>query len=130
MYATKAITAVLALALTSVAAPAPGPEPENMNELVGRTSGDFTYYNTGLGACGWTNNDNELVAAVGHNLFDSQRPCGRQIRVHYNGNSAVVKVVDRCGGCNDNSVDLTPAAFTEIVGSLGPGRVQGTWEFI
>lgn len=129
MYSvTKTLAAVLALTLIATAAPAA--EAENMNELAARTTGDFTYYNTGLGACGHNNNDNELVAAVGHGLYDRTHPCGRNIRVHYKGKSAVVKVVDRCGGCNDNSLDLSPAAFKKIVGSLGPGRVQGTWEFI
>ncbi|KJK82579.1 hypothetical protein H634G_02185 [Metarhizium anisopliae BRIP 53293] len=72
----------------------------------------------------------QMVAAVGHDLFDRERPCGRMIRAHYGGNSAEVKVVDRCSGCNDDSLDLSPAAFEQLVGSLGPGRVQGTWEFI
>ncbi|EFY88135.1 hypothetical protein J3459_012160 [Metarhizium acridum] len=129
MYSiTKAVAAVLALTLTAAAAPAA--EGEHMNQLAARTNGDFTYYNTGLGACGNTNNDDEMVAAVGHGLYDRSHPCGRKIRIHYRGKSAEVRVVDRCGGCNDNSLDLSPAAFKRIVGSLGPGRVQGNWEFI
>ncbi|KID74371.1 Rare lipoprotein A (RlpA)-like protein, partial [Metarhizium brunneum ARSEF 3297] len=125
----KAVAAaVLAFSLAATAAPAAG--EEHMNHLAARNAGDFTYYYTGLGACGETNNDSQMVAAVGHDLFDRSRPCGRMIRAHYGGNSADVKVVDRCGGCNDDSLDLSPAAFQQLVGSLGPGRVQGTWEFI
>ena len=29
-----------------------------------------TYYYTGLGACGWNSKDTDLIAAVGHGLFD------------------------------------------------------------
>ena len=29
-----------------------------------------TYYDTGLGACGWENKDTDLIVAVGHGLFD------------------------------------------------------------
>jgi hypothetical protein len=29
-----------------------------------------TYYDVGLGACGKTNQDSELVAAVSHTVFD------------------------------------------------------------
>ncbi|OAA35425.1 Rare lipoprotein A (RlpA)-like protein [Metarhizium rileyi] len=129
MYAVnKIVAAVLALALAATAAPVA--EGEHMNQLSARTNGDFTYYNTGLGACGQNNNDGEMVAAVGHSLYDRTHPCGRRIRVHYRGRSVVVRVVDRCGGCSDNSLDLSPAAFVQVVGSLGPGRVQGSWEFI
>ena len=31
----------------------------------------FTWYNTGLGACGETNNDGDFIAAIGHGGFDS-----------------------------------------------------------
>ena len=34
-------------------------------------SGDGTFYATGLGACGETNNDGDFIAAIGHGGFDS-----------------------------------------------------------
>jgi hypothetical protein len=120
------LTACLGLALTASAAPT---EAEAKAALGSRTTGDFTYYNTGLGACGWVNYDSDLVAAVGHGLFDRERPCGRTARIHYNSKSLVVNIVDRCGGCADTALDLSPTAFRKLVGTLGPGRVQGTWEF-
>ncbi len=39
--------------------------------MTGTQHGDGTYYNTGLTACGTQNNDQELIAAVSHLLFDS-----------------------------------------------------------
>ncbi|QYS99763.1 DPBB_1 domain-containing protein [Trichoderma simmonsii] len=92
--------------------------------------GDITFYNTGLGACGSVNNDQELVAAVSAALFDSQSVCGRSISVNFNGATVNVQVVDRCAGCAFGDIDLSPSAFSALTGSLNAGRVQGSWNFI
>ncbi|KAL7908197.1 RlpA-like double-psi beta-barrel-containing domain-containing protein [Trichoderma velutinum] len=92
--------------------------------------GDITFYNTGLGACGSVNNDEEYVAAVSAALFDSQSVCGRSISVNFNGATVNVQVVDRCAGCAFGDVDLSPRAFSDLTGSLDAGRVQGSWDFI
>ncbi|KAL7953148.1 RlpA-like double-psi beta-barrel-containing domain-containing protein [Trichoderma compactum] len=92
--------------------------------------GDITFYNTGLGACGSVNNDEEYVSAVSAALFDSQSVCGRSISVNFNGATVNVQVVDRCAGCAFGDVDLSPRAFSDLTGSLDAGRVQGSWDFI
>ena len=61
---------------------------------------------TGLGACGFTNNNGEKIVALAHALFDRFTPasgnpnqnslCGKRIQANLNGKSVVVKVVDRC----------------------------------
>ncbi|PTB67729.1 hypothetical protein BBK36DRAFT_1116350 [Trichoderma citrinoviride] len=114
----------IAMALTTSAAPT---EPDT-RATINRT-GAITWYNTGLGACGQTNNDGELVAAVSASLYDREHPCGRKLRISYQGRSGVVKVVDRCAGCAENDVDLSPAAFKSIIGDLGLGRVTASWEW-
>ncbi|KAF3280772.1 hypothetical protein TWF970_002467 [Orbilia oligospora] len=56
-------------------------------------SGDATYYDPGLGSCGITNSASDLIAAIGHALFDSMATansnnnpfCGRQIVVRPKG---------------------------------------------
>ncbi|KAF3941205.1 hypothetical protein ABW19_dt0203340 [Dactylella cylindrospora] len=56
-------------------------------------SGDATYYDPGLGACGIVNSASDLIAAIGHALFESagvansnHNPyCGRQIIVRNQG---------------------------------------------
>ncbi|PQE10847.1 Rare lipo A protein [Rutstroemia sp. NJR-2017a BBW] len=94
------------LAFTPLIAAAPAVSP-NESELARRANaGDLTYYDVGLGACGWTNSDSEMVS--------------------YGGKSVVVKVVDKCMGCKTDDLDLSPAAFT----ALAPeslGRIKGTW---
>jgi hypothetical protein len=75
-----------------------------------------TFYTPGLGACGGTNDESQLVAAVPFGLWDavpgfnSPNPnnnpvCGHFIKISYNGNSVRCKIVDECMGCtNPNSV--------------------------
>jgi hypothetical protein len=74
-------------------------------------TGDLTYYDPGLGACGIDSGDNDAVAAVSHYTFDAvqkgsdpnQNPlCGRKIRAtrvdERSGKSVSidVTVIDRC----------------------------------
>jgi hypothetical protein len=74
-------------------------------------TGDLTYYDPGLGACGIDSGDNDPVVAVSHYTFDAvqtgsdpnQNPlCGRKIRAtrvdERSGKSVSidVTVIDRC----------------------------------
>ncbi|WAQ83869.1 hypothetical protein PtA15_4A318 [Puccinia triticina] len=103
-------------------------------------SGDATYYGTGMGACGIVSNDNSMIAAASHLLFDSfpgatanpnMNPiCGRKVKATYQGKSVVVEVVDRCTGCALHDLDFSPAAFAQI-GPMERGRLHGmTWEWM
>ncbi|KAH7145674.1 expansin-like protein [Dactylonectria estremocensis] len=96
-----------------------------------RTSGDVTFYNpsVGTGACGKVHSDDSFVVAVSAPLFDSIQPCGKSIKVTGPAGTAVVLVVDRCGGCAYNDLDLSPAAFKQVVGDLGIGRTMASWEW-
>lgn len=115
--------------MVGTALAAPVDSSQSTNDLVSRADGSITYFNPGLGACGITNSDNDLITAVSAALYDSQKPCGRNIRVTYQGRSVVVQVVDRCVGCAYNDLDLSPAAFQTVIGDLGIGRVNAQWEW-
>jgi hypothetical protein len=41
-------------------------------ELSNAFTGDATFYHVGLGACGWTNNNDELVAALNAPQYGNQ----------------------------------------------------------
>nr|AGT80108.1 riboflavin aldehyde-forming protein [Hemileia vastatrix] len=100
----------------------------------GSKTGEATYYATGLGACGITSNDSQMIAAVSHLLFDSYpgatanpnaNPiCGKKAQVNYHGKTVVVTLVDRCVGCAMYDLDLSPTAFSGL-SSLDAGRLQG-----
>ncbi|KAI1126205.1 RlpA-like double-psi beta-barrel-protein domain-containing protein-containing protein [Nemania abortiva] len=89
-------------------------------------SGDMTYFDPGLGSCGWTNTNNDAIVA----LSESQPGnCGKNIRIHYNGKTTTAKVVDACPGCGSGSIDVSRSVFGKLA-DLDKGRVKVTWEFI
>ncbi|KAG7099291.1 hypothetical protein E1B28_001150 [Marasmius oreades] len=107
---------------------------------VGPLTGQGTFYDTGLTACGDTYSDDNPIVAVSRLLFDiwpggngnpNLNPiCNKKIRAHYNGNSVDLTIVDRCDGCAMYDIDMTPSAFT-VLASKDLGRLSGvTWEFI
>lgn len=61
-------------------------------------TGDGTWFNTGLGSCGWTNSDTEYIAALDAPLMNNpanpnKNPlCGRMIEVTNQANNKSVKV--------------------------------------
>jgi len=99
-------------------------------------TGDGTYYDAGLGACGWVNTNSDYIAAVSHEVFDgyggftgtnpNDNPiCGTMITATFEGKSVTVKIVDRCGGCiNSEDVDFTETAFLHL-GAKDRGRLKG-----
>ncbi|EPS42264.1 hypothetical protein H072_3776 [Dactylellina haptotyla CBS 200.50] len=121
--------------------------------------GDATYYDTGLGACGWDNPGTEFVVAVSHLLWDSQSVgsnpnanplCGLRIRAtRYRANnepflvgapgakntpggknvSVDVKIVDRCVGCAPTDLDFSRAAF-DVLADQANGRVLMDWAWL
>jgi len=109
------------------------------NFFPGINRGDGTYYDTGLGACGITNSNSDLIVAVSHQLFDAvpgydgvnpnHNPiCNKQMKVSFQGKSVTVTVTDRCGGCQSQDVDLSPSAFNAIADpALGRIDVQWAW---
>ncbi|KAK4675201.1 hypothetical protein QC764_500460 [Podospora pseudoanserina] len=92
----------------------------------------------GLGACAQLHQDSEFVVALSHADFDPRTPggnpnnnplCGRRLRASFEGKSVEVAVVDRCPACSAGSLDLSPAAFSQLA-DLGRGRIQGSWVWL
>lgn len=89
-------------------------------------SGDATFYEVGLGSCGQTNSDDEMVVALSSELMGSGNYCGKSINVKSDSGSVTVKVVDTCPSCSKTNLDLSPAAFKKL-GDLSEGRIAVTW---
>ncbi|KAI1148289.1 RlpA-like double-psi beta-barrel-protein domain-containing protein-containing protein [Nemania diffusa] len=89
-------------------------------------SGDMTYYDPGLGSCGWTNSNNDPVVALSASQSGN---CGKSIKIQHNGKTVTAKVVDKCPGCGSGSIDVSPAVFNQLA-DPAQGRVQVTWNFI
>ncbi|KAI0171693.1 hypothetical protein GGR52DRAFT_433762 [Hypoxylon sp. FL1284] len=108
-------------------------------------TGELTYYDPALGACGIQSSSSEDVVSVSHIIFDAASQgsdpnanplCRRTIRVTRDyveaesGNQSVdVTVVDRCVGCDATDLDLSLAVFTRLA-SQDSGRVSGSWTWL
>ncbi|KAF8188929.1 RlpA-like double-psi beta-barrel-protein domain-containing protein-containing protein [Mycena galopus ATCC 62051] len=104
-------------------------------------TGNGTFFQPGLGACGKTNTANDLIVAVGHGEFDAfpgagpnptTNPiCGKKIKATSGGNSVTVTVVDRCVSCSGAAdLDFSEAAFAKLA-ALVIGRIDGVkWHFV
>mmetsp|Transcript_1874 Transcript_1874/g.1844 ORF Transcript_1874/g.1844 Transcript_1874/m.1844 type:complete len:230 (+) Transcript_1874:130-819(+) len=104
----------------------------------GDHSGEGTFYSTGLGACGKTNQDTDYIVAVSHILYEENQVngnsndnslCGKKIKATYEGNSVEVTVVDSCEGCSENDLDFSPSAFSQLA-DQSLGRIDITWEWV
>ncbi|KAF7195156.1 Papain inhibitor [Pseudocercospora fuligena] len=105
----------------------------------GATTGWVTYnpYTPGAtGACGWDANDSDYVTAIGHAFFDGDAnpnlnpTCGRMIRAQYNGQSVDVKVIDSCGACSENDLDMAMGPFQALTGQT-TGKISPIeWVFL
>jgi len=104
----------------------------------GGFTGDGTFFETGLGACGITNTDTDFIVAVSMIRFDAVSTgnsntnplCGKKVSISFGGATATATIVDRCVGCAEDSLDMTPALF-QVFASLGVGRIHGLrWGFV
>lgn len=91
----------------------------------GSESGQGTYYEVGLGSCGKTNTNSQMVAALSGAIMKSSY-CGKSITVKGPNGSVSVQIVDTCPGCKEGDVDMSTAAFQKIA-KLNDGRVPITW---
>ncbi|KAI0640559.1 RlpA-like double-psi beta-barrel-protein domain-containing protein-containing protein [Trametes meyenii] len=93
-------------------------------------TGDATFFFPGLGACGRTNKNSDLIVALNPVEYAKGANCFRNIDVHYKGKSVRATVVDLCPSCADGSIDLSPAAFDKLAPE-SVGRLHGVqWNFV
>lgn len=120
---------------SSTSSSAPAPTSSSSGGSGGQYNGQATFYEVGLGACGWTNSDSELVAALNWeqwNQFGSESngnpACNKKATLNYQGKSVTVSIVDKCMGCKYGDLDLSPTAFEKLA-SESVGRLDMSWSF-
>ncbi|KAF9873760.1 riboflavin aldehyde-forming enzyme [Colletotrichum karsti] len=99
----------------------------------GPFTGEMTYYNPGLGSCGQNHGDGDMVVALSAAKLggaSNDNPlCSKSVQISYGGKTVDATVVDKCPGCASNNIDVSPAVFTALMGTLDRGRVLGvTWK--
>ncbi|KAI1402280.1 hypothetical protein F4819DRAFT_291531 [Hypoxylon fuscum] len=107
-------------------------------------SGEITYYNAALGACGYPDvgkDDTENIVAIPKQFWDNistltsygiNQPahplCDKTITITSpDGKTTTAKIRDRCDGCVDLAIDVTPHTFKDLFGSLDSGRLDCSW---
>ncbi|KAI1091892.1 hypothetical protein F5B19DRAFT_456687 [Rostrohypoxylon terebratum] len=107
-------------------------------------SGDITYYNAGLGACGYEDtgkDDTTNIVAIPKAFWDAistatsygiNQPahplCDKTITITgSDGKTTTATIRDRCDGCAGHAIDVTPHTFNDLFGSLTGGRLEGSW---
>ncbi|GAM82236.1 hypothetical protein ANO11243_002150 [Dothideomycetidae sp. 11243] len=129
-------TTAAAPATTAAAAPASGAgtySGDGSTNAGASYSGDVTYYEPGLGACGVTSVSTDHIVAISEHMFDPLTPagnpnnnplCNRVVQITgLDGTTYPATVVDRCVGCALSDLDLTETLFN-IVTNNGDGRVH------
>ncbi|OCT46605.1 Papain inhibitor [Cladophialophora carrionii] len=104
----------------------------------GPYTGDLTYYEPGLGACGVTSQNSDKIVAISHIVFDAvsvgsdpnANPlCGKKIRARRDNKSVDLTVVDRCTGCQPKDIDVTIDIFAGLA-DVDLGRVLVEWNWL
>jgi expansin len=94
-------------------------------------TGEATYYAAdGSGNCSFPASPGDLlVAALNTADYDGAEACGACAEVDGPDGSVVVRIVDRCPGCETGHIDLSEQAFAQIA-PVKAGRVDVTWRFV
>ncbi|TCD63245.1 hypothetical protein EIP91_005801 [Steccherinum ochraceum] len=119
-------TAFIALAsVLSVAVSSPV-----KSRAVAQHTGRGTWYDAGLGACGFTDSDSDPVVALSVGDYGSGQNCNKWISITNTATGATAKgqIRDKCPGCPGDSIDMSPALFQQL-GNLDQGVLQVAWHF-
>ncbi|KJA17740.1 hypothetical protein HYPSUDRAFT_46079 [Hypholoma sublateritium FD-334 SS-4] len=88
----------------------------------------FTWFVTGLGACGNFNVPSDFIVALDREQFDVDSHCGAAVTITINGKVAHATIADRCKGCGFNNLDLTQGLYAYFDPTMN-GQLEGEWEF-
>lgn len=91
-------------------------------------SGQFTYFDDGMGACGQESQPGDFIVALNSGQYDGGKYCGETITITYNGKTTQAKIMDECPGCGDGGLDMSTGLF-KFFASESVGVLEGTWSF-
>ncbi|KJA22598.1 hypothetical protein HYPSUDRAFT_138870 [Hypholoma sublateritium FD-334 SS-4] len=103
--------------------------------LSGTQTGQATFFQPGLGACGIDNSATDLIAYVSTIVFDNvpgftgtnTNPlCGLKATVTFEGKSIVVALTGACSSCQPGDLAMSPTAFSDLA-NLSLGRIDINW---
>ncbi|RPD65948.1 hypothetical protein L226DRAFT_519510 [Lentinus tigrinus ALCF2SS1-7] len=90
----------------------------------------FTYFPTGLNACGSFDHDSDFIVALNTHQWDGGSHCYEEITVEYQGKTAQAKITDECMECPYAAIDFSPGLFLYLIpGGFDQGTAYGSWNY-
>ncbi|KAL1945622.1 hypothetical protein VTO73DRAFT_1624 [Trametes versicolor] len=103
---------------------------EHMNLIQKRFDNTrFTYFYPGQNACGGFDKNESMIVALNEEQWDGGSHCHASITVEFQGKTVPATITDMCPGCPYGALDLSPALFKTLAGSLDAGELWGSWSF-
>ncbi|KAI7879170.1 hypothetical protein K492DRAFT_131708 [Lichtheimia hyalospora FSU 10163] len=100
------------------------------------STGSATYYNPGVGSCGFTSAENEDIVAMNYiQMENGPNPnnnplCDQYVIIKGTLGESKARIVDTCPKCDYGCLDLSPKVFLDVCGDLGQGRCTIRWKFM
>ncbi|TCD63246.1 hypothetical protein EIP91_005802 [Steccherinum ochraceum] len=93
-------------------------------------TGRGTWFDVGLGACGYHNVNSDPIIAISSDIYGSGGNCNQWITLTNTANGKVAsgKVRDECPGCGQYDLDLSPSLFQKL-GNLDTGVLHISWHY-
>jgi len=141
MLAINSLTTLAALATSAFALVNPHHDqprhhvPKNIEVRVSNFtkrsySGQATFYEAGLGACGGYNTDSDFIVALNIEQWDGGSHCNQAITITSDkGITQGATITDQCPGCAYGALDMTPALFQSLGHTADDGVFQMTWDY-
>ncbi|KAF8554687.1 hypothetical protein OG21DRAFT_1508695 [Imleria badia] len=128
MLQSTIFTVISALFLTVLGVPT---SSDNQLEARRTYAGRGTWFNDGLGACGLTNKDSDIIVALPVDEYDRGAHCNQWVKITNiaNGKTAYGLVRDECPGCGQYGLDMSIGLF-EKLGDLNTGVLSIDWNFM
>ncbi|KAF8908317.1 hypothetical protein CPB85DRAFT_1562795 [Mucidula mucida] len=95
---------------------------------LGRRS-TFTWFVTGVGACGGTNVPSDFIVALPALDWDNGAHCFETITITINGISTQAQIVDECMNCASGDLDFTTGLYSFFDPDTSHGVLEGSWEY-
>jgi len=95
-------------------------------------SGTATWFEVGLGACGFTDQDSDFIVALASPNWGGGSHCNQKLQITNSKNkrTQTATVRDLCPGCSSGDLDMSPSLFEALADDLGLGVFEMTWNYV
>jgi len=116
------------------AAPIPSDETDGIAQALDKRVthyGQGTWFYPGLGACGYTDGNDDPIVAISADIYGSGGNCDQWIYITNtdNGHTTYGRTRDECESCAAGSLDMSPSLFEDL-GNLDTGVIPIEWSFM